>query len=485
MEGTHIWDYRSTTRAKRASILFHRTKQTVSVYAIATKLSDPTVNTLDAISLARMQFGLNIGFHILFPSITIALAWILVWFHVQYARTADPDWLAAYRLWTKIFALSFAMGVVSGIVMSFQFGTNWPGYMNTVGNVAGPLLAYEVLTAFFLEATFLGVMLFGANRVPAWLHLTATVLVAVGTTLSALWILALNSWMQTPAGYVMADGKLIAGSWWAVIFNPSFPYRFTHMLFASGLTASFLVAGLSAWRLLKASADTAAMKTLRTGVTVAAVIAPVQIFVGDLHGLNTLEYQPAKIAAVEAIWKSETGVPLVLFAIPNADTRANDFAVTIPKGASLILKHHSDAAIQGLDVFAPDTPPVAPVFFAFRIMVGIGVAMLVLAWFSLWRLRRRDPPARWWLWTLAGFTFSGWLATLAGWLVTEIGRQPWLVTGLLRSADAAGTVSDAELGASFTGYLITYGIMLLAYMVVLTRLAGDAGAKPATEGAAS
>lgn len=440
------------------------------------------MNTLSAVTLARMQFGLNIGFHILFPSITIALAWILVWFRVQYARTADRDWFAAYMLWTKIFALSFAMGVVSGIVMSFQFGTNWPGFMNTVGNIAGPLLAYEVLTAFFLEATFLGVMLFGADRVPPWLHVTATVLVAIGTTLSAFWILALNSWMQTPAGQTVSDGKLIAGSWWAVIFNPSFPYRFVHMLLASGLTAAFLVAGLSAWRLLKASTDTAAMKTLRTGVMLAAVIAPVQIFVGDLHGLNTLEHQPAKIAAIEAIWKSEAGVPLVLFAIPNADTRTNDFAVTIPDGASVILKHHAGAAIQGLDVFAPDTPPVAPVFFAFRVMVGTGVAMLLVAWFSAWRLLRGAAPVRWWLWTLAGLTFAGWVATLAGWLVTEIGRQPWLVTGLLRAADAAGGVSDAELGASFTGYLITYAIMLLAYIVVLTRLAGDAGAKPAAAG---
>jgi cytochrome bd ubiquinol oxidase subunit I len=439
------------------------------------------VNTLSTVTLARMQFGLNIGFHILFPSITIALAWILVWFRVQYGRTDDRDWFTAYMLWTKIFALSFAMGVVSGIVMSFQFGTNWPGFMNTVGNIAGPLLAYEVLTAFFLEATFLGVMLFGADRVPPWLHVTATVLVAIGTTLSAFWILALNSWMQTPTGQIVADGKLIAGSWWAVIFNPSFPYRFVHMLLASGLTVAFLVAGLSAWRLLKAPADTVARKTLRTGVLVAAVAAPLQIFVGDLHGLNTLEHQPAKIAAVEAIWKTEVGVPLVLFAIPNSDTRTNDYAVTIPRGASLILRHDPNAEVKGLDAFAPDTPPVAPVFFAFRVMVGLGVAMLLLAWFSVWRLRRDATPARWWLWTLAGFTFAGWGATLAGWLVTEIGRQPWLVTGLLRTADAAGGVSDAELGASFTGYLITYGIMLLAYIVVLTRLAGDAGAKPAAE----
>jgi cytochrome d ubiquinol oxidase subunit I len=441
------------------------------------------MNTLDALHIARMQFGLNIGFHILFPSITVALAWLLVWFRVKYARTGNADWLAAYRLWTKIFALSFAMGVVSGIAMSFQFGTNWPGFMDSVGNVAGPLLAYEVLTAFFLEATFLGVMLFGADRVPPWLHMTATVLVAVGTTLSAFWILALNSWMQTPTGQITVDGKLIAGSWWAVIFNPSFPYRFTHMLLASGLTASFLVAGLSAWRLLKSAGDQPALKTLRTGVIVAAVLAPVQIFVGDQHGLNTLEHQPAKIAAIEAIWKTETGVPLVLFAVPNARTQTNDFALTIPKGASLILKHRADATLEGIEAFAPNTPPVAPVFFAFRIMVGIGVAMLLLAWFTVWRLRKGAIPARWLLWTLAGFTFSGWLATLAGWIVTEIGRQPWLVTGILRTDDAVGAITGAELGASFTGYVITYAIMLLAYVVVLTHLAGRGGEKPNATGA--
>lgn len=437
------------------------------------------MHSFDAIAIARMQFGLNIGFHILFPSITIALAWILVWFRVRLARTGEERWRTTYKLWTKIFALSFAMGVVSGIVMSFQFGTNWPGYMNKVGNIAGPLLAYEVLTAFFLEATFLGVMLFGMNRVPGWLHLTSTVLVAVGTTISAFWILALNSWMQTPSGHVLADGQLIAGDWWAVIFNPSFPYRFTHMMLASGLTAAFLVAGLSAWRLLKAADDAAARATLRTGVLLAAVLAPVQIFVGDLHGLNTLVHQPAKIAAMEAIWNTRAGAPLVLFAIPNDATKTNDYAIEIPKGASLILKHDADAELKGLDAFAPDTPPVAPVFVAFRVMVGMGMAMLLLAWFGAWRLRRNAAAPRWLLWTFAGFTFAGWIATLAGWLVTEIGRQPWLVTGILRTADAVGKVSEAKLGASLTGYIITYAIMLLAYIVVLTHLAADGGKKSA------
>jgi cytochrome d ubiquinol oxidase subunit I len=434
------------------------------------------VETAEALLLARAQFGLNIAFHILFPAINIGLAWYLVYFRVRYARTGQSEWLHTYKLWTKIFALTFAMGVVTGITMSFQFGTNWPGYLNKVGNIAGPLLAYEVLTAFFLEATFLGIMLFGMKRVPNWLHITSAVLVASGTLVSAFWILALNSWMQTPAGHVVADGQIVAGDWLKVIFNPSFPYRLVHMTLASGLTASFLVAGLSAWRLLKAPADAGAARTLRTALVVGAVLAPVQAFVGDQHGLNTLEHQPAKIAAMEALWHTEKGAPLVLFAIPNPATRRNDFAVEIPKGASLILKHHPDAEIKGLDEFAPDAPPVAPVFFAFRAMVGIGVAMIALAWFGLWATRRGATAPRWLLWIYAGFTFSGWVAVVSGWLVTEIGRQPWLVTGILRTADAAGPASGAQLGASLTSYILTYTLMLVTYMVVLTHLAGKGDA---------
>jgi cytochrome d ubiquinol oxidase subunit I len=426
----------------------------------------------DTLLLARAQFGLNIAFHILFPTITIGLAWILVYFRVQYSRTREPAWLETYRLWVKVFALTFAMGVVTGIVMSFQFGTNWPGFMLKVGNVAGPLLAFEVLTAFFLEATFLGVMLFGMNRVPGWVHLTSTVLVAVGTSLSAFWILALNSWMQTPTGHGTIDGQLVAANWLQVLFNPSFPYRFTHMMLASGLTALFVVAGLSAWRLIKAPGDAAALRTMRTGVVIAAVLAPVQAFVGDQHGLNTLEHQPEKIAAMEALWMTEKGAPLVLFAIPNAEKRRNDFVLQIPKGASLILMHDPDAEVKGMDAFAPNAPPVAPVFFAFRVMVGMGMLMIGLSWLGAWMMRKGAAPPRWLLWTFAAFTFSGWIATLAGWWVTEVGRQPWLVTGVLLTADAAGPVSGAQLGASLTGYILTYGVMLVAYMRVLTHLAG-------------
>jgi cytochrome d ubiquinol oxidase subunit I len=421
----------------------------------------------EALVLARVQFGLNIGFHILFPAINIGLAWILVWFRMRYERTRDEAWLRTYRLWVKIFALSFAMGVVSGVTMSFQFGTNWPGYMNHVGNIAGPLLAYEVLTAFFLEATFLGVMLFGMERVSGRMHLASSIIVAFGTTVSAFWILALNSWMQTPAGQVQSAEGLIAGSWLQVIFNPSFPYRLAHMLLASGVTASFLVAGLSAWRLLAAPAEPAAMKTLRFGARLAAVLVPLQIIAGDLHGLNTREHQPAKIAALEAIWHTERGAALTLVGIPNEEQRRTDYALMLPKAGSLILAHDANAEIKGLDAFA-DHPPVAPVFFAFRIMVGMGVLMLALAWGSQGALR---APPRWLLWIFAGFTFSGWIATLAGWMVTEIGRQPWLVSGILRTADAVGPAGGAKLGASLTAYVLTYSALLLAYMVTLTHMA--------------
>ncbi len=431
----------------------------------------------EALALARAQFGLNIAFHILFPTVTIALAWFLLGFRVLYHRTREPAWLATYKLWTKIFALTFAMGVVSGIVMSFQFGTNWPGYMKHVGAIAGPLLAYEVLTAFFLEATFLGIMLFGMNRVPDWVHITSTALVAFGTTMSAFWILALNSWMQTPTGHVFADGQWIAGDWFAVIFNPSFPYRLSHMLVASGLTAAFVVAGLSAWRLLKEGTDEGARKTLRAGIVVAALLAPLQAVLGDLHGLNTLKHQPAKVAAMEALWHTERGAPLVLFAIPNAREKRNDFSIELPFGASLILTHELRGEVKGLDAFGADIPPVAPVFFAFRIMVGVGLAMIALSWVGAWVTRRKRFAPRSLLWVFAGFTFAGWVATLAGWIVTEMGRQPWLVQGVMRTSEAIGDVSGGQLGASLVAYALTYTGMLFAYVVVLTHLAGK-GAKP-------
>ena len=426
----------------------------------------------DPLLLARAQFGLNIGFHILFPSITIALAWILFYLSVLRLKRPTEFWiLDAYRLWVKIFALSFALGVVSGITMSFQFGTNWPGYMNTVGNIAGPLLGYEILTAFFLEATFLGVMLFGREHVPIWLHTMSSLLVAAGTTVSAFWILALNSWMHTPQGFTMIDGEAHVADWFAVIFNPSFPYRLTHMLIASGLTASFLVAGVSAYQLLRNRRFEAAAHMLRISVLAAAVLIPVQIAVGDQHGLNTLEHQPAKIAAIEGIWKTERQAPLLLFAIPNAKDKRNDYAISIPYGASLILRHDPDAELQGLDAFENKHPPVMPVFFAFRVMVGVAMLMLAVSWLGTWVLFKRRQIPRWLLYAFAVMTFSGWVATLSGWLVAEIGRQPYLVYGLLLTADAASEVPASSIGITLVGYLVIYVLLLLSYIVVVTQLA--------------
>lgn len=438
------------------------------------------MDALDPLILARIQFAANISFHILFPTITIALGWALLGFKLAYNRTRDGAWMDAYRLWVKVFALSFAMGVVSGITMSFQFGTNWPGYMEKVGNIAGPLLAYEVLTAFFLEAVFLGIMLFGFSRVPNWVHTLATFLVAAGTTLSAFWIIVLNSWMQTPVGYEIRDGVVHATDWWAIIFNPSMPYRLTHMLIASALTVAFLIAGMSAWRWLKDGGGEGVRRTLKAAVYAAALLIPVQIFVGDLHGLNTLEHQPQKIAAMEANWDTRSHVPLVLFAIPDEKARTNHLEIAVPSGASLILKHEAAGVVPGLNDYAGNHPPVAPLFWGFRIMVGIGVAMLALSWFAAWTIRRRgvDAMPRWLAHALVAMTFSGWAATLAGWYVTEIGRQPWLVTGVLKTADAVGPVGSAMVASSLTLYLAVYAVLLTAYIAVLYRLARLGKAAP-------
>ncbi len=431
---------------------------------------------MDPIVLARIQFGANISFHILFPTITIALGWVLLYFKLAYDRTKNQSFMDAYFFFVKVFALSFALGVVSGITMSFQFGTNWPGFMERVGNIAGPLLAYEVLTAFFLEATFLGIMLFGFRRVPNWMHTTATVLVAFGTTMSAFWILVLNSWMHTPAGFELRDGVAHATDWWAIVFNPSMPYRLAHMLLASGLTAAFLIAGLSAFRWLKNQRTADVAIGLRTGVFLAAGLIPLQILAGDLHGLNTLEHQPAKVAAMEGNWETRGNVPLVLFAVPNERERRNDFEIGIPSGASLILKHDPAGVVPGLNEFVqPDGtvkhPPVAPVFYAFRVMVGVGMLMLLVSWAVGWRIWRRGDITKPIAFVLVAMTFSGWIATLAGWYVTEIGRQPWLVTGVLTTAQAASQVSAGLIGSTLAMYLAIYALLLAAYVSVLFHLA--------------
>ena len=383
--------------------------------------------------------------------------------------------MGAYRLWVKVFALSFALGVVSGVTMSFQFGTNWPGYMETVGNIAGPLLSYEVLTAFFLEATFLGIMLFGFNRVSNRVHTIATVLVAVGTTLSAFWILALVSWMHTPAGFEMRDGVAYATDWWAIIFNPSFPYRLVHTMLASFLTVAFLFTGLSAYRWLRGDQTEAVKSTVRTGVIMAALLAPLQIVAGDLHGLNTLEHQPAKVAAMEGVWETQNGAPLVLFALPDEETKQNRFAIEIPKLASLILTHDLNGEVKGLNEFEGAHPPVAAVFWSFRIMVGVGMLMLVLGLAGAVSLFRRGMTGTLLNRAYVAMTFSGWVAVLAGWYTTEIGRQPFLVAGVLRTADAVGPVSGAAVATTLTGYLVVYTALIAAYISVVFYLARQAG----------
>ncbi len=429
----------------------------------------------DPFLLSRIQFAANISFHILFPAITIALGWFLLFFKLRFNATQNEKWMKAYFFFTKVFALSFAMGVVSGVTMSFQFGTNWPGFMETVGNIAGPLLAYEVLTACFLEATFLGSMLFGYRRVPGWVHTLATVLVAAGTTFSAFWILVLNSWMQTPVGFEMIDGQAHATDWMAILFNPSMPYRLTHMLLASGLTTAFLIAGLAAYRLLKQGNSPEMLAALRTSVTVAAILIPAQIYAGDLHGLNTLEHQPQKVAAMEALWETTEGAPLVLFAHPDEEARTNKYAIELPNMASLILTHHMNGEVRGLNEFEGNHPPVAPVFWGFRIMVGVGILMLIVSWaglFFIWRKPESIPIL--YSRCLIGMTFSGWIATLSGWYVTEIGRQPWLVYEVLRTHEALAPVPGEHVGISLAGYLIVYVLLLSAYIGTLFYMSGKA-----------
>lgn len=426
---------------------------------------------LDTLMLSRMQFGLNISFHILFPMITIALCWFLLYFRIRYLRSGNEVWQRAYRFWVKVFALSFALGVVSGITMSFQFGTNWPGYMATVGNIAGPLLGYEVLTAFFLEATFLGVMLFGSGRVSPGLHTFATAMVAVGTTVSSFWILSLNSWMHTPTGYNMTAEGVLPADWFAIVFNPSLPYRLGHTLLASGLTAAFLIAGLSAYRILHGDTKRAPRLALRTALLAAAVLAPLQVLMGDLHGLNTLEHQPQKVAAMEGLWETRTHAPLLLFAWPDEAARENRLELAVPALASVILRHSPGGEVQGLNDFPGNHPPVAPVFFGFRLMVGVGLLMLATAWFSSFQLLRKRELPVWLLRTLVAMTFAGWVASLAGWYVTEIGRQPWLVWGLLTTEEAVTDVPLGSVVTSFTLYAVLYAGLLASYLHVLFRMA--------------
>jgi len=427
----------------------------------------PVVDNL-ALKLARIQFATNISFHILFPTITVGMSWILLYLKIFW-QDKYPRLDRTYHFWIKIFALTFALGTVSGVTMSFQFGTNWPGFMHTVGNIAGPLLAYEVLTAFFLEASFLGIMLFAYDLVPRWVHTLAIAAVALGTTLSTFWIVSLNAWMHTPAGFHMEGGKAIVDNWFDVIFNPSQPYRLTHTLLSSLLTASFFMAGISAWRLLKYPKDTMAYDILKLTLHIAAWVIPIQIIVGDLHGLNSLKYHPETVAAMEALWDTGTQAPLVLIADIDPIKRKNNYALEIPYGSSLILTHDINGTVQGLNAFA-EHPPVRPVFWGFRIMVGTAVLMALTAWFGSIHMRGHRQPHKWFLYFTALMTFSGWVATLAGWYVTEIGRQPYLVSGVLKTADAIGPVRSDVIYSSLIMYGLLYTFLLCAYIGTLAYL---------------
>ena len=427
---------------------------------------------LDTLILARIQFAFTISFHILFPAFTIGLASWLVMLELLWLRTGKAAYWSLYRFWLKIFAVSFGLGVVSGVVMSFQFGTNWSEFSEKTGNVLGPLLGYEVLTAFFLEATFLGIMLFGAERVGRGLHFLATCMVALGTLISAFWILAANSWMHTPAGFRLEGDVFYPVDWLEIIFNPSFPYRFAHMTMAAFLTTCFVVAGVAASYLLQERFPRRASLMLRLAVIFAAIVVPLQIVAGDLHGLNTREYQPAKVAAIEAHWETRRGAPLVLFAIPDAGEERNRWEVAIPKLGSLILGHDLDAEVTGLRDFPPEErPPVKWVFYCFRVMVGIGLLMLLVGWIGALQLARGRLERTTWLLRLTSrMAPAGFIALLAGWFTTEIGRQPYVVYGLMRTADAVSPLPASSVAWSLAMFLLVYGGVFGAGLYYILRL---------------
>jgi cytochrome d ubiquinol oxidase subunit I len=431
----------------------------------------------DVTILSRIQFALNISFHILFPTITIALGWILLYFRVRFTFSNKQEWEYAYYFWVKVFALTFALGVVSGVTMSFQFGTNWPGYMEKVGNIAGPLLGYEVLTAFFLEAAFLGIMLFGKERVSNRMHLISSFLVALGTTLSAFWILALNSWMQSPQGFTIENGEYFAKDWLEIIFNPTFPYMFFHVINASFLTCAFLLSGISAWRILQKVDGPATKLVLKTGVVIALVIAPLQLVVGDFYGLHVLEHQPAKIAAVEGIWNTQKGADFTIIGIPDEEQKKTHFALKLPNVASLVLTHDLNGEVKGLDEFEGRHPPVGIIFYSFRVMIGIGLLMILVAVWGAWRLlyQKKDlSPLQ--LKAYSWMTFSGWVATLAGWYVAEIGRQPFIVYGQIRTTEVVADHPVENVAITLFLYALIYSFLLFSYVGSLRYLSSKPAA---------
>jgi cytochrome d ubiquinol oxidase subunit I len=431
--------------------------------------------SFDAILLARIQFAFTVAFHFIFPAFTIGLASYLAVLNGLYLRRKDEVYLRLFKFWIKIFAVTFAMGVVSGITMAYQFGTNWSVFSDKAGPVIGPLMAYEVLTAFFLEAGFLGIMLFGRDRVGPKLHMFACVMVAFGTALSATWILSVNSWMHTPQGHIIAEnGQFLPVNWIEVIFNPSFPYRLSHTLTAAYLTTAFIVGGVGAWHLLKGRGDNLGVrKMFSMAMWMIAVTAPLQIVLGDLHGLNTLEYQPQKIMAMEGHYESHpNGAPLYLFGIPDDEAQELKYAIGIPKASSLILKHDLNAPLDGLDTVPDaDQPPVAIVFWSFRIMVGIGFLMLGVGLFGLWaRFRGKLYRSKMLHRATLIMAPSGLVAVLAGWITTEVGRQPYTIYGLLRTTDSASPLDAPAVGASLLAFIIVYFFVFGAGVFYILRL---------------
>jgi len=430
------------------------------------------METLDPVLLARIQFAFTVSFHIVFPAFTIGLASYLAVLEGLWLATRKEVFLTTFKFWLPIFAVAFAMGVVSGIVMSYQFGTNWGPFAEKTAPILGPLLAYEVLTAFFLEAGFLGVMLFGLNRVGPRLHFTATVLVAVGTLISAFWILSANSWMQTPSAWVLENGRYVPESWLGVIFNPSFPYRLAHMVLAAYLTTAFAVGAVGAWHLLKDRSSKPARVMFGMAVLMAIVVAPAQLLVGDMHGLNTQEHQPAKVAAMEGHFETQRGAPLILFGLPDMDAAETRYALGIPKLGSLILKHDLDGEVTGLDAFPrEDWPNVPIVFWAFRIMVGIGMLMILYGLVGAWKAARKQLfDHNWYFRWAVAMGPLGFVAVLAGWFVTEVGRQPYLVYGLLRTADVASPIGAPGVAGSLLAFFVVYMTVFSAGSFYLLRL---------------
>lgn len=428
---------------------------------------------LDPLFLSRLQFAFVVSFHAIFPVFTIGLASYIAVLETIALRTASPHWERLAAFWIKVFAVVFGMGVVSGLVMAFQFGTNWSNFAYVASNFLGPILAYEVVTAFFLEAAFLGVLLFGRNKVPPGLHLLSAYMVAIGTFISSFWILSANSWMQTPTGFEIRDGMVHVTSWFEAIFNPSFPYRFAHMALASFLTGGFVVAGVSALFVLRGHAVESAQRALKMTLVLLAFISPLQLFIGDMHGLNTLEHQPIKVAAMEGVWHTEKGAPLLLFALPDQAKETNHAEIGIPKLASVILKHDPEGEIKGLTEVAPDKrPPVLVVFWSFRVMVGIGMLMILaglVGSFLVWRGTLLQ--SRVFLRTLVWMIPAPFIAVLAGWFVTEIGRQPYLIYGVMTAAQALTPSLQGWMALlTLIGYAAVYAVVFTAGLHYLRKV---------------